>query len=219
MTITKVYVAINEESEEYTAQSDFDFEVFFITEYISRNLKKYKFKYGSVNKLIIRMDSTGESVVHEPEFNSLRFNTSYSYRDFNKLNGTNRTQKILELIDKASLAYESHIPGIHQVMRSSIDSFRSDNYKNTWRFKKKRIPGIGEVELICELDRDAFSLTIVARHNGVEVLKREILKTKPSSIIYHHKFKDILFDGERIMVSDRFDEPIYQVSISEINSK
>lgn len=58
MTINKIYLMIDEKGESYSARSDFGFEVFFITEYLSRDFYKHQFKYKDVNKLIIYIEST-----------------------------------------------------------------------------------------------------------------------------------------------------------------
>lgn len=216
MTIRKIYLQINEEGANYSARSDFDFEVFFITEYISRDLYKNKFKYEDVDKLVVYIESPKPDIVHDKLFKSLDYTSTMSYMEISRLDGHERIDKILELIEIAGSAYEFFMPGIRQVIHESIESFRNSGYKNIWLFKRKRVAAVGNLELICELNREMFTLTLVARNKSDEIFRKEILKTLPSSIIYHHKFKDILVDENNIVVTDRFDKPLYQVLISDI---
>jgi hypothetical protein len=216
MTINKLFIAINADSEQYAAQSDFDFEVAFITEYFSRIIKKSNFKYKDANKLIIRIDSSNDNIKYEPIFKTLTCNMSFSYLELKPLAGHTRTEKILDCLALASNKYEIFIPGIVKVIQASLMTFRNNGYKNIWLFKKKRISEIGQAELFCELDRQAFTLTLLISNKDRVIYRKEILKTKPSPIIYQHKFKDILVSGDLITIIDRFDEPLYQVLISNI---
>ena len=217
MTISKLYLAINEDSELYSAQSDFDFEVSFITEYISKIIKKNKFKYEDAIKLIIYIDSGNKGIEYKPMFNVLVYNTTFSYLDVKQLDGHDRTEKILDLIKFASSKYETYIPGIKKAILEAIELFKNNSYKNIWLFKKKQISGVGQAELICELDRQFFTLTLLIINKENVIYRKEILRTKPSSIIYNHRFKDILIKGSNIVVVDKFDEPLYQISISDLS--
>jgi hypothetical protein len=217
MTISKIYLAIDQNGANYSARSDLDFEVFFISEYVSKDLCKNKFKYKEANKLITYIESTNQGVEYDKLFKTLDYKSTLSYLNISQLEGQERTEKILGLIEAAGSAYDNFIPGIRQAMRDSIDRFRNSGYKNVWLFKRKRIDLVRQVELICELDREMFTLTLVAKNKNTEIYRRDILKTKPSSVIYHHKFKDILVDENNIVIIDRFGKPIYQVSISDVN--
>jgi len=217
MTISKIYLAIDQNGANYSAGSDLDFEVFFVSEYVSKDLCKNKFKYKEANKLITYIESTNQGVEYDKLFKTLDYKSTLSYLNISQLEGRERTEKILCLIEAAGSAYDNFIPGIRQAMLDSIDRFRNGGYKNVWLFKRKRIDLVRQVELICELDREMFTLTLVVKNKNTEIYRRDILKTKPSSVIYHHKFKDILVDENNIVIIDRFGKPIYQVSISDVN--
>lgn len=155
-------------------------------------------------------------VEYDKLFKTLEYKSTLSYLNISQLEGHERTEKILGLIEVAGSVYDNFIPGIRQAMQDSIDRFRNGGYKNVWLFKRKRIDRVGQVELICELDREMFTLTLVAKNKNTEIYRRDILKTKPSSVIYHHKFKDVLVDENDFVIIDRFGKPIYQVSISDV---
>lgn len=216
MTISKLYLAIDENGANYFARSDFDFEVSFISEFISRDILKNKFKYEDVNKLIIYIEAARQHVEYDRLHKSLDYKSMLSYSDIRQLDGQERTEKILGLINDAGTAYEKFLPGLRQAIHDSTESFRNKGYKNVWLFKRKNIDGVGQVELICELDRNMFTLALAVKNRNIEIFKRDILKTKPSSIIYHHKFKDILVENGNIVIIDRFDKPLYQVSILDL---
>lgn len=208
---------IDEKGESYSARSDFGFEVFFITEYLSRDLYKHRFKYKDVNKLIIYIESTDVGMEYNNIFRTLNYRYALSYSEINQSSGRERTERILSLIESAASAFEIKIPGLQQVMHDSIESFRNGGYKNIWLFKKKRVNGLGNVELLCELDRDTFTLSVAVINKNSEIYKKEILKTKPDSIMYHHKFKNILADDNAIVITDRFDKPFCKISRSEMS--
>jgi hypothetical protein len=218
MTIRKIYLQIDEHGSNYSTGSDFLFETFHITEYISRDVYRQKLQYQDANKFLIYIESNKDDVEYEPIFRLVAFRSTMPYEEIAQFAGQARTERILKLIEDAGASCDALVPGLREAIIRSTASFRAGGYTNIWQFKKKRITGLGIAELICVLDRDAFTLTLSITTKGAEIFGKEILRTKPDSICYHHKFKDILIEGDNIVITDRFDEPFFSVSISDIRS-
>lgn len=216
MTIKKIYLQINDDSKMYSFNSDFSFETYFITEYISRDIFKKKYKYEKANKLIIYIDSKEKTVKYSDVFKVLECFMVISYSDIIKLDKEERTEKILNIIEKAAWNCDKTIHGIGSSTQDSIHCFREGGYKNTWLFQKKKINKVWNAKLICELNRKNFTLNFVVENKIGEIYKREIIKEMPDSLCYHHKFRTLVIVDDRIAVIDRFDKPIFQIPITEI---
>ena len=181
MPLKKIYFQIDEDSENYPKDSEFSFETNYITEYISRDIAKEKYKYKNAIKLIIYVDSNKQNIEYEDLFKSIICHLPIKYKDIDYHVGERRTEKILEQLLIASNITEQYTPGITDKIRESIARFIDDKYKNIWVFHQRTIKGIGKVILECELNKNNFILYFLLKINGTEVFREEIIREMPDS--------------------------------------
>jgi hypothetical protein len=91
---------------------------------------------------------------------------------------------------------------------NELENFRNDNYRNEWEFKSKTFKEIGiKATLFCKMTMEAFSLSLILSKNKEVVFNKEILNTFPDEICYHYKFKDLIFEDNKIIVTGWYDTP------------
>src|SRR3954466_2323170 len=102
-------------------------------------------------------------------------------------------------------------------MKAAIDEFRAGGYRNEWTFKTTTLRGVGlQASLNCSLDMEKFTLTLKLERNGVVVYDAPILETKPDEIIFAYRFKDVVLDGQAVVVKDKFDKPTFSLDLSAL---
>ena len=102
-------------------------------------------------------------------------------------------------------------------MKAAIDEFRAGGYRNEWTFKKRTLRPVGlQASLNCSLDMERFILTLRLERKGVVVYDAPILETKPDEIIFAHRFKDVVLDGQTVVVKNKFDKPTFSLDLSAL---
>lgn len=217
MTIKKIYLQIDDKGENYGCNSDFLFETNFITEYLSRDIGKLKFVYSKSNKLTVYIEAGRNAVEYSDVFKSLRCYMEQSYSDISELKFEERTEKILEVIEASAKLYEKVVSGLGEAIVNSAQSFRENNYKNVWLHNKRRIKGVGDAKLICELSRENFYLDFVIENKfGDVIYHKRLLTEMPDSLCYHHKFKNIQLHGDNVVVVDRAEKIFFEKKIKTL---
>jgi hypothetical protein len=87
---------------------------------------------------------------------------------------------------------------------SWLQEMKQDGYRNEWTFKDKlfRSKGI-RCRLTCGMDLDKFTLRLTIFNKDAPVLDTIILTTPPDEIAFHYKFKDVVIEGEHVVVTTR----------------
>lgn len=106
----------------------------------------------------------------------------------------------------------------HQIpiaaLKDALDEFRRGGYRNEWTHQTKLLRQVGlQASLLCSLDPERFRLTLRLEKKGTTVFEQQILETKPDEIIFTHQFKEVLVDGESIVVTNKFGRPLFSLPI------
>jgi len=103
-------------------------------------------------------------------------------------------------------------------MKSAIDEFRSGGYRNEWTFKKRTFRSTGlQAWLNCSLDMEKFVLTLRLERNGTAVYDAPILETKPDEIIFAHRYKDVVLEGQNVVVKNKFGKPAFSLELRSLD--
>jgi hypothetical protein len=82
---------------------------------------------------------------------------------------------------------------------SWLQEMKQDGYRNEWTFKDK----LFRCRLTCAMDLDKLTLRLTVFNKDTQVLDKIILTTPPDEIAFHYKFKDVVIEGEHIVVTTR----------------
>ncbi|MEJ5052591.1 hypothetical protein WH221_22390 [Chryseobacterium culicis] len=219
--------------------SDFNFQTDYFTHFIEMNLRKLKYETESYNMLLLRAKKKPSDFFSiEPEFKSLTIEVFFDENKYEKLypfkNEYPLNGKLLKPIEDENLFHvflfniinegldkgkKLNAPIPYWQLKEIVLDFKNKNFQNEWMFKSKIFKDLNiKVSLYCRLTINYFTLEIIIEKNKIVVLKKEILRTLPSSIMYNHEFKDIIFESGKIKVmKDRFEpSTLYEVSLDSL---
>lgn len=99
-------------------------------------------------------------------------------------------------------------------LRAAVEEFRRGGCRNEWTHQKKLLRQLGvQASLLCSLDPERFRLNLKLEKKGVAAVERRILETKPDELIFAHRFKDVLVDGDSVVVKDTFGKTTFSMRV------
>lgn len=109
---------------------------------------------------------------------------------------------------------DAHLP--LDLFHEAIASFRHAAYRNTWVHSRRLFRSAGiACQLLCELDLSFFHLKLEVQRGGEQIFSREILRTLPDEVAYAHRFKDIVLEGQTLLVRDKFGTSLFALDLQE----
>lgn len=102
---------------------------------------------------------------------------------------------------------------------SAICDFELGGYVNEWVHKRKIFKKQGLIcSLFCNHSISDFQLSLKVMRGGDVVFDNVILITPPDELAYHYKFKDIVMEGEEIIVTTKLhaepDNVLFRLKLS-----
>jgi len=85
-----------------------------------------------------------------------------------------------------------------------LEELKKNGYRNKWLFKEKTFRQFGiKCRLDCELTLDVFTLRLHITKEDKVLFDKKILTTAPDEVAFHYKFKDIIIEGDHLVVTTR----------------
>lgn len=241
------YLISNPVGSEYpysvdTIVSDFDFQSNYFYNYVYSKLKDFKFEFGVFNTIMIRgRKKPDEKLVPKTHFKSLNIEVFFNEERYRELypykNEYPLDDRLLPPIEKEEAFHtflfdmvmeglekgkQQKAPIPYDFLVNTVLDFKLNGFKNEWIHKAKTFKEHGiKATLFCKLTMNYFSLELIIEKDKKEVLRKEILKTKPSGLIYDYKFKDIIIDNGILKIMKDTYEPsyLYEIDLSELTHK
>jgi len=174
-----------------------------ITYYLQRKLKELRYKSNDFNRIVISLSEAYPekvyinselvaSVTIKFHLNDLLNKTQLEIQDYYKSN----IEKGLLLLDKN---YTTPI--------------------NEWTYKEKNFRPLGiKTTLKCSIDLERFNLSLLIEKNKNTIFNETILQTPPDDIAFYYKFKDLILDGDNLIVTSRIkgDKPFFELPLSKL---
>ncbi len=185
--------------------------------YLERVIKPLKFK-ADFKRICFVGKKNPEEKIFINSCNILSIDIPFNEHEYNRLNKKELNHYFTELLRLGinKCAKQVDIPKAE--LLNGLVEFENGNYVNKWQFKRRSFRELGVKCLLeCELTLQNFHLTLVIEKKGKILWQKEILTTVPDEICYYHSFKDIVFENKKIIVVDRSDRPIYEISVEDIN--
>lgn len=102
-------------------------------------------------------------------------------------------------------------------MKEAIEDFRRGGYRNEWTHLKKMLrPARVQASLLCRMDGERFVLILKVERKGALLFEEPILETKPDEIIFAHRFKDLVVEGDALVVRNKFGKPTFSLPLSSL---
>lgn len=189
-----------------------------ICNYLERQLKKIKFNADGFKRICFvgKSKPSPEGFVNSSNILVVEIpfdEEQYKALERNQLNTF--FSKLLSVgIERCKKHYD--IPG--DELLEWLASFNENGCVNKWVFKTKTIKELGvKCILKCNLTIEAFYLNLDVVKGKEVIFSHEILLTDPDEIVFVPKFKDVNLVGNCIVVSDKYNDPIYSISVNEMN--
>jgi|GEM_PF-1252857 len=173
---------------------------------IGNDVAAAKFRTNGFNRLCIIASHNPKLACDQPTgTGALVVEVKFDREEYEKLSSAALPEYFLRLliggIEKTAKEYSLPLDHFH----AAIGKLRDAGYKNVWThsektFRKERL----KCKLLCELTMKQFVLTLSVTKDGQSILHQEILTTPPDEIAFHHRFKELKLDGQKIIVQDRF---------------
>jgi len=206
------YIAIDLDDKAFNLEycSEFGYRTGFISNYLSKQIRKASFKTDETFRMIsVRLGTE----IRKPEIvlgDVLEVGLVFDQGRYEQIKGTEDCSYYLEIFEEGfrRAAEFKKIP--LETLLNLIDEFSSSGCKNEWLHKKKRFKEADiEVALNCCFTTLDFRLvaTIIRISTKEELCSGVVLITEPDEIHFDYKFKDILIDEESIIITDSVDEP------------
>lgn len=192
--------------------SDFGFSSRYFTQYIERGIRAQKIESELWNGIYVK--SVGK-IYQSPRIEDKGLVCPV---DFNLRGYESSTADKSEFFIKMMLDGIMGVPVKYNVPVDSIvqliEDFRAGGYVNEWLHKRKLLrPHKVHAYLLCSMNTNFFSLRLEIRRKEKVLFGKNILKTEPDEIFFHHKFKDFVLDGNLLKIVDRFDHVLFETKI------
>ncbi len=213
------YVFLYLRPEEYPGElgSSFDFKNRYLCNFIERRLHELKFDALGFNKICVQGRHRPEELCPIMSENAAVPSVAFDEERYNSL-GANAHHEffigmLLEGLEKCARHHKIPLSDI----KAAIEKFRHGGYRNEWTHQKKLLRGVGlRASLLCTLDTERFVLTLKLERKGDTVFEQPILETQPDELIFAYQFKEVVLEGETIVVKNKFGEPTFAVDLSSL---
>jgi len=209
-----IYLYLN--LDEYPAElaTPFGFQTRYVCNFLERHLRALKFHAEGFSKICVQgCRVPGESCPIVPD-NSALAPVRFDQRSYNSLRQTQRHEFFLAMLSEGleKCARYHDIP--IEDLRRAIEDFRAGDYKNEWVHQTKLLRPTGlRATLMCSLDMNKFVLTLRLERSGNVVFEEPILETEPDELIFAHRFKEVVLDGDSVVVRDRFGGAAFSIAV------
>lgn len=202
---------------------DFTLRTRFISNYLSKQIRKSRFKTdGTFNMISVEPTSHELKEGRIVPDAALAAEVHFDKERYEKVKATEDFEYYLQLFETGfrKAAKYKDIP--LDALFSLINDFRTTGYKNEWRHKKKRFKAQDlEVILDCRFTTKDFNLIVTI--NGIsskeELCSGAVITTEPDEICFDGMFKDVLIDKTNIVITDSSDSPCVFISLQEALNK
>lgn len=192
----------------------------FISNYISREVRKLKFETSEYNMISISLlPNLKQTVSSLKSFGVLEINLPFDQMRYESVIGTANCEYYLELFELAfiELAKSHKIP--LNLLLDVLRRFKAGGCLNEWTHKKKKFRDQNlTVELKCEFDTNCFQLRliVVLLSTGALLFSGLIARTEPDEVLFEKMFKDILIEKDDILITDSSDSPRFVINKNKI---
>jgi hypothetical protein len=195
---------------------DFLLRTRFISNYFSREVRKYKIEVDGFNMLSIALlPDINNSYSTLTAINVLEVYLPFKRERYDLVRGTNDCNYYLELYELGFVeaSKSSKIP--LSILLEILHAFKLGGCLNEWTHKKKQFKSENlNIELKCEFDTNCFQLRLIISSLDTKeiVFNGIIARTEPDEVLFEKMFKDILIEDDKIIVTDNSDSPRFIIN-------
>lgn len=217
MILKNIYLYLNNEMYPKYIVTKFGFQTRYMCNFLERKLKKLKFKSEGFSKICVQGNPGPKEECPIVSENAAVPTVSFDSDKYLSLSKEGLHKYFFEMLNEGmGKCSRYHNFPLNELI-ASLEEFRTGGYVNHWVHKSKNLRGLDLKSVLhCELNMDEFSLFLKLEKKGQVIFEEKILETKPDELIFAHKFKEVKFDSESIVVLDRFGGTVFSKKIDEL---
>jgi len=214
-----LYISIGPDIDRTSNEERYDFELRtrFISNYLSRRVRELRFKTdGTFNQIHVSLveDCPGPSAIRG--LDALQVQIKYDRDRYKVVKGKPGCDYYLPLFRDGfrKAADFKHIP--LDDLLGLLEEFGGGGCKNEWLHKKKDFKDSGvSIALNCYFTTNHFRLvaTIEQLSTKARLCSGVLLETDPDEVCFQGTFKDILIDGDKVIITDAGDSPEFLIDL------
>lgn len=214
MLLKHIYLYLNLDEYPNELATSFGFRTRYICNFLERRLRTLRFHAEGVSKICVQGRHMPEEACPIVPENSAVPSVTFD-KDRYQVLGLNQQHEffigmLCEGIEKCARYHR--IPLAEMMV--AIGDFRRGGYKNEWIHQTKLLRPAGlRASLLCSLDAERFILTLQLERRNKIIFKEPILETKPDEIIFAFRFKEVVLDGDFVVVKNKFGESIFSFEL------
>ncbi|MDR6513707.1 hypothetical protein [Chryseobacterium camelliae] len=222
--MTLYYIAIGLDYDTYSLREndyryEFQLKTRFISNYLSKEIRKLKFKTdGTFNMINIALHENQTYKIDIKPIDVLNVELPFDRATYEKIKGGENCDFYISLIERGfkDAAAFKDVP--LDDMLTILNRFKTNGCKNEWLLKKLKLKD-DNIELIfeCQFTTNYFQIVASIRQLSTKriISKEVIIRTEADESVFDI-IKDVKCKGEYIFIVSRFDDDIAKFKISDL---
>lgn len=203
-------------------RDNFNLHSRFISNYLSVQIRKLKFKTDDTFKMISIIPSAMTEYTCRVVGNDvLRVHVPFDKEKYNQLKEVEKYEYYLHLLEEGYNICSKHKDIPLSYLLSLHKQFREGGYKNEWLHKKRRFKEQNiEVILYCYFTSKDFRLRITINNlqTKEELISGFVIRTLPDEVCFQPLFKDVVIIDNILGITDFQDRPKFTFRLEDIYS-
>jgi hypothetical protein len=204
MLLKQLYLSLNVAEYPRDVQGPFGFRTRYLCNYVERRLRVLRAQNQEFSRLCVEGRHDGQAPCYLTSDPVAVVPIAFDRARYERLSSDELHEFFIGMLvgglEKCAGQYAIPL----REMQECIDEFRVGGFHNEWLHQKRSLRPLGlEARLTCRLEMERFVLTLTLERAGASVFEREILETLPDELIFEHRFKDVVLEGESILVTTK----------------
>lgn len=203
-------------------RDNFNLHSRFISNYLSVQVRKLKFKTDNTFRMICVTPSIKSLYQYQKIVNNvLDVHIPFDKEKYDQLKEIEKYEYYLHLLEEGYNICSKHKNIPLSGLLSLHKQFRDGGYKNEWLHKKKRFKELNlEVILYCYFTSKDFRLKITINNlkTKEELISGFVIRTLPDEVCFQPLFKDVVIIDNILGITDSHDYPRFTFKLEDIYS-
>lgn len=218
MILSKLRIYIDNSVKDKYYQSHFNYHVFFIGFYLSKQFQKLKIEADGINVIDIVIGGNMAPSVKTIDSRSI-IHVPFDLKFYSSIDKHGKCIYYTQLVKEAFglLANVRNIP--YCVLIDLINTLQHDNFEYCWKFKTISLPLNNlKIEFFCNINTDDFTITIKVdnRNDKRNILRGIVVRTKPDDIFFSHISNKIRIERDKIFMVSKWGVDLIGINIDDL---
>lgn len=198
--------------------SDFDFRSRYICHYLGRVVRPLRVHTDGFWSIAVRGRSSDERDCSIRGADVLGVDVPFDSARYDALSDDEAPEFFLSMLKEGLDVAHRSFEFPYRELLEGMDLFREGGYRNEWTHKKRLFRGMGGLRgwLNCKMDSKRFALRLRLERKGELLYDEEILDEKPDEMCFAFQFKDMVIEGNTLVVVKRRGGPLMKLDLEPL---